>query len=531
MDHFSAILSAGGYSLFLFVAFLAVDALIGERLPPRWQQRSRNAMMIALAGAVMIFHVTGRGQTVLDQRGAAIAIASLFGGPTVGGLSALLIAGIRVLLGGPAVFAGLAGIAADFLLSLALIRGLGLARPGAPVRLGAVVIVGAGAGATEALSLLLVPGDGLALRIFLDYGFGLFGVQFVSACLFGWLLILHLDRRAGHRAQALLDLERLALDRGLAAAPVDFTMKVAMDGRILEANQAYARRSGYTLDQLRAMNVREIRVETQGLAVEDVIASIRDAGMITYEICHRTRSGEVWPSEVTAIYDDTGNYILAFMHDVTERRQAERHLAEKSADLQQALVHTVEALSSALAQRDLVSEDHAFRVRDLALRIGRELGLDENRLQGLGLAATVQNIGYIRTPAEILNRPRALGPEETALIRLHPETGHAILRDIRFPWPIADIVLQHHENWDGSGYPAGLAGEAILLDARIIRVADSIAAMTAHRPFRRAFNLDHAVAELRALSGRGYDPAVADVGLRLLTEDGYVFPPSLRLSA
>lgn len=531
MDHFAAIFSASGLSLVLFVAFLAVDAVIGEHLKPRWQQVSRNFSMIALAGFVMLFHGHGPGSTVLDLRAAAIAVTTLFGGPLVGGLSSLLIASIRVLIGGPALLAGVTGVLAVYLGCLATCHILARRRLGERIRLADVVAVGAVASVIEAFSFVLVPGDSGGHSILAELGPSVTGVQLVSTCLFGWLMLIHLERKTGRRAQALLDIERLALDRGLATAPVDFILKIAMDGRILEANQGYSRRSGYSPDEIRTRNLADLRAPGDDEPIEDFMAHIRHAGTSTYEVRHRTRSGEVWPAEVTSIYDDAGNYILAFMRDVTERKEAERHLAEKSADLQLALVRTIEALSSALAQRDLVSEDHAHRVRDLALRIGRRLGLDDGRLEGLGLAATVHNVGYIRTPAEILNRPRLLGAEERDLIRQHPETGHAILRDISFPWPIADIVLQHHENWDGTGYPAGLVGEEILLDARIIRVADSVAAMTAHRPFRRAHSLDYAMAELSRLSGIWYDPGIVAVCLDLLAHEGYSFPSALRRSA
>ncbi|PWR18209.1 hypothetical protein DKG74_19710 [Zavarzinia aquatilis] len=323
----------------------------------------------------------------------------------------------------------------------------------------------------------------------------------------------------------MIDLEELALNHGLVSTQVEFTLKFALDGSILDANQAYARRSGYPLRELSQMNLADLKLLEPGDDVRALFTRIRAAGRTTYETRHRTRAGQIWPAEVTAVYDDAGDYVLAFLRDITERKEAERHLAEKSADLRQALEQTIDALASALVYRDLSSGGHAHRVRDLAGRIGERMGLRPDRLEGLRLAATVHNIGQIQTPAEILNRPRVLGREEMDLIRLHPAAGHAILRDIRFPWPIADITLQHHENFDGSGYPAGLSGDAILLDARIIRVADSVAAMMAHRPFRRAHDRDYAIAELRRHAGDWYDPLVVVACLNLLIEERYEFPP------
>lgn len=520
MNSYSAILSAGGITLILFVAFLAIDTLIAEHLPPERQKISRDIAIVALSATVMFSHVHESGGVVLDQRGAAIAIATLFGGPVTGFLAMLVIGAIRTLLGGPVVYAGLAGIGADLLVCLIIVRATGGPSSNGAASFSRILLLGVATGTVEALSLLLAPDA----EVFLSFGGALFWVQVVSTCLFGWLLTLQLERRAGRRAQAMIDLEELALGHGLVSTQVEFTLKFALDGRILDANQAYARRSGYSLRELSKMNLASLKLLEPDDDVRDLFARIRAAGRTTYETRHRTRTGEIWPAEVTAVYDDAGDYVLAFLRDITERKEAERHLAEKSADLQHALEQTIDALASALVYRDLSSEGHTHRVRDLAVRIGAVLGLAPDRLEGLRLAATVHNIGQIQTPAEILNRPRALGREEMDLIRLHPAAGHAILRDIHFPWPIADITLQHHENFDGSGYPAGLAGDAILLDARIIRVADSVAAMMAHRPFRRAHDRDYAIAELRRLSGGWYDPAVVDACLRLLIEEHYEFP-------
>ena len=531
MDYFGPILSAGGLSLALFVAFLAADAFLVERLPVKYQRRSRELAIVILAGTVMLFHFHGESGLILDQRGGAIAVATAFGGPVIGLLVAVAVALIRLSIGGPAVMAGLVGIVADLAVCLVVFRLMGVRRQGSPVRISQLLGLGLAVGTTDALSLLLVPPAGRAFVLFEAYGPGVFGVQVVSTCLFGWLVTLYLDRRAGQRARAMLELEQLALSRGLASTPIEFTLKFALDGAILEANQAYARRSGYELAELKTMNLAGLKVLDEGETVPALFDRIRAAGRMTYESRHRTRDGEVWPAEVTSVYDDAGDYVLAFLRDITERKQAERHLAEKSADLQHALVQTIEALSSALGCRDLASEGHAQKVQDLSVRIGRAIGLDDDRLEGLRLAATVHNIGQIQTPAEILNRPRALGAEEMDLIRQHPVTGHAILRDIHFPWPIADIVLQHHENYDGSGYPAGLSGDDILLDARIIRVADSVAAMLSHRPFRRARDLDYVLDELRRGAGHQFDPEVAEICRQLLAEGHYVFPALQRRNA
>lgn len=202
---------------------------------------------------------------------------------------------------------------------------------------------------------------------------------------------------------------------------------------------------------------------------------------------------------------------------------AEKSLDEKNSALRQMLRQTIDALATATARRDLSTAGHEHRVSELAVEIGRQLGFDEERLEGLSLAAIIHDIGQIQVPAEILTRPRRLTPEEFELVKMHAEAGYDILKDIRFPWPIAEIVYQHHENLDGSGYPRGLKGDQILPEARIIHVADSIDAILSHRPFRRAATLDVAIAEIQSGKGAQYDPVVVDICVKLLQEKGCWF--------
>lgn len=202
--------------------------------------------------------------------------------------------------------------------------------------------------------------------------------------------------------------------------------------------------------------------------------------------------------------------------DITEERKA-------SEDLKHALAKTIGALSAALEARDPYTAGHENSVARLCVKIGRKLGLDSEQVDGLELAALVHDVGKIRVPAEILAKPSRLSPVEYALIKEHPVTGAEILKDIDSKWPIADIVRQHHERMNGSGYPDGLAGDEILLEARIMAVADTVDAMAAHRPYRPALGLDRAVAEVKAGRGSLYDPAVVDAFLELLDAGDIAF--------
>ncbi len=146
-----------------------------------------------------------------------------------------------------------------------------------------------------------------------------------------------------------------------------------------------------------------------------------------------------------------------------------------------------------------------------------------DRLEGLRLAALVHDIGKLQLPAEILMRPRKLTEEEFELVRQHPDSGYQILKDVRCPWPLAEIVRQHHEDVNGGGYPRGLTGGQILLEARILRVADSMEAMLSHQPFRRACDLDYAIASLEEAKDRCYDAQVVDACIRLFRSGKFVF--------
>jgi PAS domain S-box-containing protein/putative nucleotidyltransferase with HDIG domain len=194
----------------------------------------------------------------------------------------------------------------------------------------------------------------------------------------------------------------------------------------------------------------------------------------------------------------------------------------KSAErLKDALVGTIRAIALTVEKRDPYTAGHQSRVAELAAAIAGELGLDTDRIEGLKLGGMIHDIGKIYVPAEILNRPGRLTEHEFGMIKTHSEVGYDIIKDVKFPWPVADMVLQHHERMDGSGYPQGLKGEQIILEARILAVADVVEAITAHRPYRPAIGIDKALAEIEGKRGQIYDAEVVDACLRLFRERGF----------
>jgi PAS domain S-box-containing protein len=209
-------------------------------------------------------------------------------------------------------------------------------------------------------------------------------------------------------------------------------------------------------------------------------------------------------------------YGIAALRALGEREQAVRRLHESLED-------TVGAIASTIEMRDPYTAGHQRRVAKLATKIAAEMGLPEDQIRGIFLAGLIHDVGKINVPAEILSNPGKLSPLEIQFVRTHAQTGYDIIKGVEFPWPIAEAVLQHHERLDGSGYPNGLAGEAIIIEARILAVADVTEAITAHRPYRPAMGLDAALAEIESGRGRLYDPAAVDACKALFRTKGFAF--------
>lgn len=204
-----------------------------------------------------------------------------------------------------------------------------------------------------------------------------------------------------------------------------------------------------------------------------------------------------------------------------ERNYYHQESLQSTIRLKESLIGTIRAIALTVEKRDPYTAGHQNRVAELAVAIAGELGLDPERIQGLQLGGMIHDIGKIYVPAEILSRPGRLSAAEFEIIKSHPEVGYDILKDVKFPWPVADIVLQHHERLDGSGYPRGLKGDEIILEARILAVADVVEAITAHRPYRAGLGVDVALDEINKNRGKFYDPAIVDACLRLFREQDY----------
>jgi putative nucleotidyltransferase with HDIG domain len=211
------------------------------------------------------------------------------------------------------------------------------------------------------------------------------------------------------------------------------------------------------------------------------------------------------------------------LHDRNDAMVALKNNLDK---FQRAMVGIVQAISMAIELRDPYTAGHQLRVAELACAIGRELNLDEDAIYGLRMASVLHDLGKITVPAEILTRPGQLNELEYGIIKNHVQAGYDIIKKIEFPWPLAEIVMQHHERIDGSGYPRGLVGDEIMLEAKILAVADVFETIASHRPYRPSLGINRAIEELNVNKGILYDKGVAAACVLLMEENRFEFQPA-----
>ena len=209
--------------------------------------------------------------------------------------------------------------------------------------------------------------------------------------------------------------------------------------------------------------------------------------------------------------------------DIVRRESAEAEVQSTLDKLRSAMGGIVQAMALTVERRDPYTAGHQRRVSDLARGVAAEMALSAHQIDGIRMAGLIHDLGKICVPVEILSKPGQLSEIEHALIKDHPQVGYEILKEIEFPWPVAQIVLQHHERIDGSGYPAGLCGEDILVEARTLAVADVVEAMASHRPYRPTLGRDMALEEISQNRGVLYDPDVVDACMKLLLEKDFQF--------
>jgi PAS domain S-box-containing protein/putative nucleotidyltransferase with HDIG domain len=315
--------------------------------------------------------------------------------------------------------------------------------------------------------------------------------------------------------------------RNLIESTYDLIQSVALDGRFLFVNRAWQETLGYTEAELPGINLWKI-IHPQSLPHCQEIFSqiIKGKSIKNTQATFVAKDGNPIQVEGNVIGRYMDGKLIAthgFFRDITEHKQAEEKLKQSYKKLRKMLNDIVQTVALTVEIRDPYTAGHQHRVSQLTSAIARQMNLSSDQVEGIYMAAILHDIGKISIPAEILTKPGRLTEIEMSMLKTHPQVGSDILKRIDFPWPLAEVVLQHHERRDGSGYPKGLKGDEILIEARILGVADVVEAMSSHRPYRPALGIDKALEEISQNRGILYDPEVVDTCIKLFKEKGFKF--------
>jgi len=301
-------------------------------------------------------------------------------------------------------------------------------------------------------------------------------------------------------------------------------------GNAVFFNDSVCRILGYPPEELLGINYKEY---TDGenarkcLRIYNEIYRTGNPGKVQgYEIIRRDGTKGYLETSASLQKDSSGKIIgfRGISRDVTERKHAEENLRRTLESLRKAVGATIQVMVSAVEARDPYTAGHQVRSADLARAIATEMELPPEKIDGIRMAGAIHDIGKLSVPAEILTKPTRLTDLEHSLVKEHAKRGYEMLKNVESMWPLAQIVYQHHERMDGSGYPQGLKGEDIILEARIMAVADVVESMASHRPYRASLGLEEALREIEKNKKILYDEAVVNACLRLFREKGYRLP-------
>ena len=296
------------------------------------------------------------------------------------------------------------------------------------------------------------------------------------------------------------------------------------EGGLIDFNRSTLDLFGYSGEEMLGINTKSVFVNPDEYQrLQDEIAQKGSVREFEAKLCKKdgTKIDCLITSTVRLARDKSIIGYQGIVRDISELASNRKQLEKTLKELRKVLGGTIEAMALTVETRDLYTAGHQRRVSNLARSIATEMGVSEDQIQGIRLAGVIHDVGKISVPGEILSKPGKISTNEFGIIKEHPQVGYNILKTVDFPWPIAQIVLQHHERMDGSGYPDGISGDNILIEARILAVADVVEAMASHRPYRAALGINLALEEISKNRGSFYDSKVVDACLRLFNEQGY----------
>ncbi|HPM70095.1 MAG TPA: PAS domain S-box protein [Smithellaceae bacterium] len=308
----------------------------------------------------------------------------------------------------------------------------------------------------------------------------------------------------------------------------DMYYELDLKGNMTFFNKALLSLTARSPEELQGMNFRDYMSSEGSEDALKIFGEIYKTGkprLFVNEIVTKTGEVKYFESQAGLLLDENKQPIgfRGIARDITDRKKAQDERDQVLARLRKTLGTMIQAMSAAVEARDPYTSGHQRRVAALARSIAAEMNLSRDQIEGIRMAASIHDMGKISIPAEILSMPRKLSKLEFDLVKTHSQAGHDIIKDIDFPWPIANIILQHHERINGSGYPHGLRGDNILLEARILAVADVVEAMASYRPYRPALGLDTALEEITRNKNILYDGEVVEACLKIFREKKYEF--------
>jgi len=296
------------------------------------------------------------------------------------------------------------------------------------------------------------------------------------------------------------------------------------EGGLIDFNRSTLELFGYSGEEMLGINTKSVFVNPDEYQrLQDEIAQKGSVREFEAKLCKKdgTKIDCLITSTARLARDKSIIGYQGIVRDISELASNRKQLEKTLKELRKVLGGTIEAMALTVETRDPYTAGHQRRVSNLARSIATEMGVSEDQIQGIRLAGVIHDVGKISVPGEILSKPGKISTNEFGIIKEHPQVGYNILKTVDFPWPIAQIVLQHHERMDGSGYPDGISGDNILIEARILSVADVVEAMASHRPYRAALGINLALEEISKNRGSFYDSKVVDACLRLFNEKGY----------